>query len=765
MQEHRCEESRLELPVNPSIRFIYYSKEFHTRAGSLVMSTFYTFESGLQGDWQLEEGWQIDEEAGNHYLSGTGIRSALLETGQIWSDFFLQCMFRVLHGSIGISFRVGPVSKYLLVIGKKGVTLLKHSPAGISKMIENGNTNHAEGLWHDLGILAQGDSFRIFIGGNLELEGRDNSPLLNGTIAFDCIDDAHVNVDDVRVTHMPGKNLPDLVIRLWNDPQSTIRWISPWPPIAWQLSDISVLVKNAGTAPVNDPFETELYIDGKQEKIWNFEPFNTKEGMSLPLYPDRSLLYSHTVMLPAGKHTFLWVVDPKGTVKEADESGTSNRLEAIASWYGAEDLPDLAVEDIGTENPPVALQETTWTITIKNRGKVAADTPFLTTLSADKVQFGAFWLDRLDPEQMKTFKTTQWEAKVGSVKVMGVVDAGHMVSDRDWSNNTLERSFDVQPRILPDLEVENLKIAPMEPSVCEDFVISFQVRNNGPATVSIPFKIRVTPGEVNNGATVPVSLQFPKSRIPLQKGTSVPMEHQASLLYPADYDVYVDIDPEGTISELDRGNNTAFLGKVKVYGMYKSRTNDLRNPPPASRLKCYIERDPSLPWFRKKVALTAIDEIINFPNLCGDQARDRYDAGGSWCSEFVRWVLIRAGMRNISYCSAYFLFCWNRVYLDEVSLNKELVKLFDRNGNRFRWRDQINPQTAEVGDYVSMETGGKRKNHAGIIVGVTDDNKYLITVEGNVGNCLSFGWEPYFDDGKTLNPDIDGIGKIDAGLF
>jgi hypothetical protein len=184
-------------------------------------------------------------------------------------------------------------------------------------------------------------------------------------------------------------------------------------------------------------------------------------------------------------------------------------------------------------------------------------------------------------------------------------------------------------------------------------------------------------------------------------------------------------------------------------------------------MKCYIQKDPSLEWFRKKVALTALNEAKIKPPLCGDDARNRYGASGAWCSEFAAWVLRKSGMKNIRYCSFHFIGCWNYVYLDEVTLNKELVKLFDRNGSRFKWRlkNQVKPQTAEVGDYVSMMTQGKKKNHAGITVAVTQDNKCIWTVEGNVGNCVWMGRRPYFKDGVNLDQSIDGFGKLDAGLF
>lgn len=193
-----------------------------------------------------------------------------------------------------------------------------------------------------------------------------------------------------------------------------------------------------------------------------------------------------------------------------------------------------------------------------------------------------------------------------------------------------------------------------------------------------------------------------------------------------------------------------------------------------SKMADYIKEDMKLKWFQKEVALKGIDEVKQ--RFVGDKARKRYfntsDTG--WCSEFAAWVYYHSGMADISYCSIHVFWCWNHVYLHEVTLTKEMAKLFRYNGNRFHcnkiwsvfWKNDpvITPQTAKVGDYIALSASGDALGHSAIIVGVTYNKKFLWIVEGSAGDKTKMTRMAYYIDGE-LNPKITGIGKIDSGLF
>lgn len=58
---------------------------------------------------------------------------------------------------------------------------------------------------------------------------------------------------------------------------------------------------------------------------------------------------------------------------------------------------------------------------------------------------------------------------------------------------------------------------------------------------------------------------------------------------------------------------------------------------------------------RFSIMVSAMNEVR--AGLCGDAARARYNASGAWCSEFVRWNFINAGVDNVSTCGSWVTTC------------------------------------------------------------------------------------------------------------
>ncbi len=182
----------------------------------------------------------------------------------------------------------------------------------------------------------------------------------------------------------------------------------------------------------------------------------------------------------------------------------------------------------------------------------------------------------------------------------------------------------------------------------------------------------------------------------------------------------------------------------------------------ATEMADYVAKDKGLAWFQEEAAVVALEEIEHEPLICGDVARGRYGASGNWCSEFTAWVLQEAEMEDIYYVQNAF----NNVYLHEVTLTAEMVKLFDSNGKRFKWAKygQVKPTTPQPGDFIALTTMGKKKNHAALVVGVTYGGEYLWIAEGNYGDCVNLRRIDFIQDGK-LAANIDGFGVLDSGLF
>ena len=143
--------------------------------------------------------------------------------------------------------------------------------------------------------------------------------------------------------------------------------------------------------------------------------------------------------------------------------------------------------------------------------------------------------------------------------------------------------------------------------------------------------------------------------------------------------------------------------------------------------------------------------------LCGNPARSKYDASGEWCSEFANYVLRNSdGVMDVTL----------RDFMTGISSVAELESIYQSyncgwpTGPGFIPRNYITPTTPKPGDYLAMVSGstGSRNGHSAIVVGVSSDARYIWTVEGNVDDCVHFGYRDFFVNG-VLNPDLDGIGN------
>ena len=236
--------------------------------------------------------------------------------------------------------------------------------------------------------------------------------------------------------------------------------------------------------------------------------------------------------------------------------------------------------------------------------------------------------------------------------------------------------------------------------------------------------------------------------------------------YPTSDESKTSGDEKGRYSLFQYGGIYSYPGigtEATKSTMYGGILYDLRNvfQKKPAELEQYVSQDSKLQWFQKEILSTAFDELKS--GISGEEAKDRYGAGGKWCSEFVSWVYLEAGMKDIYYPPyLFFLPLLNKSDLKHVSVAKDLVRFFARNGNRYKAaiRGEITPATAQPGDYLSVNNFG----HSCIIVAVTYDRQYLWTIDGSADDKIQICRRDYFPSGK-LDAKIDGIGKVDSGLF
>jgi hypothetical protein len=162
------------------------------------------FEDGVADGWDLEPGWQvIQEDDGNHVLSGEGHTWATLERGQDWEDYTFRSRLKLLAGGIHLNFRLtdtpGGLSRYFLSFREGALRLHKE---GFARELAISETHHSLGSWHDVEIVADGPHLQVYVNGILEIDYVDDDLIPRGSIAFETLDGSRALIDDVEVTEV-----------------------------------------------------------------------------------------------------------------------------------------------------------------------------------------------------------------------------------------------------------------------------------------------------------------------------------------------------------------------------------------------------------------------------------------------------------------------------------------------------------------------------------------------------------------------------------
>ena len=194
--------------------------------------------------------------------------------------------------------------------------------------------------------------------------------------------------------------------------------------------------------------------------------------------------------------------------------------------------------------------------------------------------------------------------------------------------------------------------------------------------------------------------------------------------------------------------------------------------PTWTALRDWTADSTTTPLYRRSVVASAFNEkqdhlcTINgdFPSRYCNHPLDPADCTGGWCTEFARYVLINAGMYDLSGYGGGSLGHATEVY------NMEYI--FLNNGvSPGSWvpLSNIGPYSFMPGDYLSVHDG----NHSTIIVGVSFDRKKVWTVERNntaSGDCVDYISYDYMSAGwSTLmlnnNQHFYGVGQLRCNFF
>ncbi len=169
------------------------------------------FESEVTG-WTLGDGASVvvESETNHALLLASGASFAPAEPLYL-ADLQLDARVNLLSGTSGglnISFRSQEGRSYTLSL-EAGQTTLSRNDGEESTLIASAAVEHALNTWHTLGLNAQGGIITVTVNDVTEVTFSDETPLLNGQIAFSASGDSILMLDDITVIDLaPATEVP-----------------------------------------------------------------------------------------------------------------------------------------------------------------------------------------------------------------------------------------------------------------------------------------------------------------------------------------------------------------------------------------------------------------------------------------------------------------------------------------------------------------------------------------------------------------------------
>jgi hypothetical protein len=554
------------------------------------------FEEEDARGWELSGSWRTEKILGNGLLRCEGAGIARFKAGESWDDYAFKCRLNLLEGAVNIWYRESDNGKYVIGVEDGGISLNKVNRAGEFIFMTRSEAPISRGTWHDIKITGEDEIIRIFLDQELIITYEDETPLLNGGIAFESKENTFVHFDNTQLT---GSTVfPDLVLyqsgyTIPSLPQQS--GVYPWPPLTDRPTLFEVALTNKGLPPVEGSCITEMYLDGNFVKMWPFpsaaETFDLGPHAKITIESGGSRLYSHQVLLSEGVHNLSWIADAGNTIRETYEN--NNKLDVSVF---CQKPPDLIVENVWPKGTAYGGQKSVWNIRVKNIGQGDVKIPFLTTFWPEGITAGAqenYWTQSLAAGQSVTYQTTQSFHSWGQLNTKVEVDVGNYVPEvlpNGENNNKFEKLFNLDP---VDLQVHDLVISPQNPTCYTQLNISFKISNIGNGDALSPFKVKVMPGKVTNNL-----LQYSLLTVnSLKSGQTISLNHTVQLP-EGKHTVSVEADcfaPNAVYFEPNRNNNTA-TQQITVKGPFTGLTNVLG---PSSKLAMNLGEsifvDPSKP--------------------------------------------------------------------------------------------------------------------------------------------------------------------------
>ena len=231
------------------------------------------FEDDQAQGWELEPGWQVAQDGDNWVLSGEGHHWARPDV-TFGSDFRLLFRLKLVRGQVHLVYRLNDAGRYFIGFHESGSALNKqYWPDTFLSGLASSATPHSLGAWHEIEIAGQGTSLRFLVDGAVEWEYTDPDPLLNGSFAFETLDDSLAYVDDILVYGPAPTPTPT--------PDPRLAWVRTGGPLGGLGYDVRMRPDNPDVMYVTDAWAgVFMSTDGGENWFPSNEGITTRAGES-----------------------------------------------------------------------------------------------------------------------------------------------------------------------------------------------------------------------------------------------------------------------------------------------------------------------------------------------------------------------------------------------------------------------------------------------------------------------------------------------------
>jgi photosystem II stability/assembly factor-like uncharacterized protein len=237
------------------------------------------FEDGGADNWLLETGWNVELEKGNYVLSGVEHNWVRLTTGQQWTDYSFKTKVKLIKGFVHLNYRVSNNGRYYIGFTGGSVSLSKETPWGTFYDLASCQSQHNYNAWYDIEIKGVAGNIKIYVNGVLKIDYTDLNPLYYGNVAFETLENSHVQFDDVQVMGSPPPA-----------PLAGYEWTRTGGPSGGLGYDVRIHPQDKQIMFVTDnPSGVNKSYDGGNTWVPRNKGIKTKSGPSLDGVPNFAL--------------------------------------------------------------------------------------------------------------------------------------------------------------------------------------------------------------------------------------------------------------------------------------------------------------------------------------------------------------------------------------------------------------------------------------------------------------------------------------------